>query len=213
SLARIERQIARVNEGMGNPEGARRAFERAKTHLEYLLEHNSPRSTLRADLAGVCHQLGVALARLQKHQEAAAAAAEAVKHYRVLLDRSPADAGARKNLSSVLGNLAFSRRALRQLPEALRATEDRVLLWPDNPNELYDAATDFASTFELASQGGQPAAPARDRALGAAVGALRRAVRAGFADRQKIRTDPRFSALRETAEFRALLRELPEPPP
>jgi tetratricopeptide (TPR) repeat protein len=164
-------------------------------------------------LATVCHQLGVALAKLQKIPEAAAVDAEAVKHYRVLLERSPTDGSVRKNLSSVLGNIAIMQRAMRHLPEALQATEDRVLLWPDNALELHDAATDFARTFELAVKAKEPNLPVRDKALANAIAALRQALRAGYKDREKLRTDARFAAIRETPEFRAFLKEVSESPP
>jgi tetratricopeptide (TPR) repeat protein len=208
SLARIERRLAKFHQDQGNLEATRKAYELAKIHLEYLLDHNSPKSTVRAELAGVCHQLGVAFAKLQKHKEAAANAEEAAKHYRVLLDRAPNDGRARKNLSSVLGNNAIARRALRRLPEALRATEERVRLWPDNQVELYDAATDFARTYELAAKASEPTLKVRDDALKNTVGALRQAIRAGFADHEKLRTDARFATLRETPEFQTLLKEL-----
>ena len=212
SLARIERRLGNLNQDLGNPEGTRKAFEQAKVHMEYLLAHNSPRSALRSELAGVCLQLGVALSKLQKHQEAAAVWEDGAKHYRALLERASTDASARKNLSSTLGNLAITHRALQRLPEALRVTDERVRLWPNNPAELYDAATDFARTFDLA-RAKEPLAPVRDQALSSVIGTLRLAIRAGFADHQKLRTEPRFSALRETAEFRAFLQEVGKPTP
>jgi hypothetical protein len=99
------------------------------------------------------------------------------------------------------------------LPEALRATEARVRLWLGNALELYDAATDFARTFDLASRAKEPDTRIRDQALNNATSALRQATRAGFADHEKLRTDARFAALRETAEFRAFLQEATKPPP
>jgi serine/threonine-protein kinase len=208
SLARVERRLARAHERQGNAEGARRAYEQAKAQLEYLLAHDSPISTLRSDLAGACHQLGVAYFNLKKYPESLAAAEEAERHYRFLLDRTPTDGGVRKNLSGVLGNTAIVQRALRHPPEAIRATEERVKLWPENATELYDAATDFARTFDLASRAKEPAPQVRERAAAAAVSALRAAVRAGFADREKIRTEPLFKGARETPVFQSFLKEL-----
>ncbi len=212
-LAGVERRLGRLQQELGNWEGMRKAHQQAKIQLEYLLDHNSPRSTLRLELAGVCQQLGVANARLNKHPEALVAAEEAAKHYRVLLERTPTDAHARKNLSSVLGNAAIAHRTLKHYPEAVRVTEDRVRLWPNNSAELYDAATDFARTFDSASRAKEPATQARDQALKASIDALRQAIRAGFTDREKIRTATVFAPLRETAEFRAFLAELEEAPP
>jgi serine/threonine-protein kinase len=213
SLARVERGLGRLNRDLGNTDAARKAYEQAKVHLEYLLDHNSPRSTVRAELAGVCFQLGVACAKLQKFAAAAAADEEAAKHYRALLDRAPTDGGVRKDFSSALGNGAIAHRALKHLPEALRATEERVGLWPDSAAELYDAATDFARTFDLAARAGDVAAPVRDQSLKDAIGALRQALRTGLADREKLRTDARLAPLRDTPEFRALLKEVAGTPP
>ncbi len=213
SLARVERHIGRACMGFGDAEGGRRTYEQARAHLEYLLAHGAPGPAVRADLAGTCHQLGVACARLNRYRDAATAAAEAATHYRVLLDRTPGDGAVRKNLSSVLGNAAIASRALRDLPAALQATEERVRLWPDAPPELYDAATDFARTFDLAGRADDPLAGVRERALAAAADALRQALRAGLADRDKFRTDQRLAPLRDTPEFRALLAEFPRPAP
>jgi tetratricopeptide (TPR) repeat protein len=208
SLARVEGRLAKLYQDLGALESTRRAFELAKAQLEYLLEHNSPRSFVRADLAATCHQLGVTCAKLNRYKDAAANAEAAEKHYRVLLDRAPNDGLVRKNLGAVLGNRAVAYRALNRFPDALDATEERVRLWPNGPVELYDAAADFARTFEQASRVKEPSAPVRDRALKNAIDTLRRAVRAGFADHEKIRTDARFAPIRETPEFQALLKEL-----
>jgi len=208
SLARVERRLGRLHQARGDAEATRKAFEQAKTQLEYLLALDSPRAHVRSDLAGVCHQLGVAYAKLQKYPEAAAVAVEAAKHYRVLMERAPTDVRVRKNLSSVLGNLAIAQRARQRLSEALGATEDRVRLWPDNPQELFDAATDFTRSFDSAARSKERDTQTCDRALKAAISTLRQAIRAGLNDPEKIRTDARFAPLRETAEFQTFLREV-----
>ena len=82
-------------------------------------------------------------------------------------------------------------------------------LWPDNPLELYDAATEFARIFEASRV--TRTAPRRSRIARSKrrhVQAMRQAIKAGFADREKIRTDARFAPLRETAEFQAFLKEV-----
>ncbi len=145
SLARIERLRANIYQDQGNPTGACKAFEQAKIQLEYLLAHDSNISTLRWNLAQVCHQLGFNLGKLKKFSEALTAYEEAAKHYSMLLEQSPADKQIRKNFSSALGNIARVQRDLRKFPEALVATEQRANLWPDHPDELYDAATDFGA--------------------------------------------------------------------
>lgn len=213
SLARIERQLARLYQAQGNSDAARKTYEQAKIHLEYLIAQNASTPTTRIDLARLYHQLGVAHARLNKYPEAAAAATEAAKHYRIVLERSPNDKGVRKDLSSALGNRAIAERALRHLPEALQATEERVLLWPDNALELHDAATEFARIFDSAVRAKPPDTAIRDQSLKDAIQALRQAIRAGFADRAKIRTDARFAVMRETPEFKAFLKEEEETRP
>ena len=56
--------------------------------------------------------------KLNRASDALAATEEAVKHYRLLLARSPNDSAVRKNLSSVLGNVAISPTRLKRLPKA-----------------------------------------------------------------------------------------------
>jgi tetratricopeptide (TPR) repeat protein len=213
SLARIEGHLARMYQQLGDFEATRNALALSKLHLEYLLAHNSPRPGLQSELAGACHQLGFICARLKKWPEAARAAEDAIRHYAAVLERNPTDERARKGLSSVLGNRAIAQRALRNYGEALRSTEERVLLWPKRPVELYDAATDFARTYDFVVRATDPDSQLRERALKNVLGTLRQAVRAGFTDYEKIRTEPLFTALWEVPEFQAFLLELMDPHP
>jgi serine/threonine-protein kinase len=213
SLARVERALGRLHMAQGNTDASRKAYEQAKVQLEYLLEHNSAKPFVRPDLASACRELVVLLGKLKKFTEAAAVGEEAVKHYRFLLDRTPTDKQIRKNLSIVLGNISIAHRATNRLPEAIRVTEERIRLWPDSPNELFDAATEFARIFDQANRPNEPATAPRADALTGTIRTLRQAVRAGLAEPEKIRTDPRFAGPRETPEFRDFLREIADPPP
>jgi serine/threonine-protein kinase len=214
SLARIEDHLGQLYQGLGDYEATRKAYLLAKVHMEYLLAHNSPRPGLRFELAQICQQLGaISGDRLRKWPEALAAAEEAAKHYSAMLERDPKDQSALRGLIAVVGNRAIAHRRLGKLPEALSATEERVRLAANNPVRLFDAAGDFAQTYEQASRAKGPDPKVLDRALKDALDALRQALRAGFTEHEKLRTDKRFTAMRDTPEFQALLNEIANPNP
>ena len=203
------RKIGAAQQRMQNWDGARKAFEIARTQLEYLLAHGSQIPTLQFDLATVCFQLGADLQRVNRLPEALAVTEEAAKQYRVLLARSPENEAVRKNLSSVLGNRAIFLRLLKRLPEALGSTAERSQLWPEHAANLYDAAADFARTYNLAVQIKADDEICR-QARHYAIQTLAESVRAGLVDRKPIRNDPLFAALRQTEEFQAFLKSLQE---
>ncbi len=183
------------------------SFEEARGHIRYLLDQPFPNPELRSKLAHNCFKLGLCLSRLKKFKEALAATDESIEQRRNILERTPADGANRKNLSSALGNRAIYLRQLSRPAEALRATENRVHLWSDNPGELYDAAGDFVRTYGSVPEAGDGNQELRNSAVKLAVQALRQALAAGFAEREKIANDPLFSKIRETNEFRMFLKE------
>jgi eukaryotic-like serine/threonine-protein kinase len=210
SLARIETRLAEVHERKGDSDGARNGFEQARIHLEYLLNHGSQIATVRFDLARTCHQLGVHLGRLKMLPEAVAATEEAVKHYCLLLAQTPEhNSIVRKDFSSALGNLAIQQRASEHLTAALSATKERCRLWPGHATNLYDAATDFARTYDAAIRLKTDEAIC-SQARHLAIQTLAAAFRAGLPDRTRARDDPAFKMLGQTDEFQEFLKAAKE---
>jgi eukaryotic-like serine/threonine-protein kinase len=221
--ALIEKEAESLAEHAGLAESARRygqacydtknfelacsSFDEARTQIRYLLDQPFPGPELQSKLALNCFKLALCLNNLKRFKEAVAAVDEAIEQYRDILVRTPADAANRKILSSSLGNRAIYLRRLNRWAEALRATEDRVNLWPNNPVELYDAAGDFVRTYGSVPETGDGNPELRSSAVKLAVAALRQALSAGFAERDKIANDPWFSKIRETNEFRMFLKE------
>jgi hypothetical protein len=119
--------------------------------------------------------------------------------------------------------LAYARiglgRALRRAgrgAEALGPLREAVALWEALPAPNIDSHYDLACAHALlAAVAADPRAglSAADGAAeaGRAMGALRRAVAAGYRDLDRLRTDPDLAPLRDRPEFQELLLDLAFP--
>src|SRR5262249_48414327 len=125
----------------------------------------------------------------------------AVDWQRRALDKAPQMSQYRRWLAGHYSFLAMLECHSGRPDAAVDALTRRLELWPDDANELYGAARHCGLT--AAAVKGE-AAPRR-RCADLALDALRRAVKAGFRDPERARTDPAFRLLRERQDFRDLL--------
>jgi tetratricopeptide (TPR) repeat protein len=160
------------------------------------------------DLAGrvalTQHDRAVTLRKLRRAEPAASAVAAAVQWHRRALSKQPESYEYRRRLAREHFLQAAIERDLGH-PDAAIAAIDHILeLWPNDANQLYRGAQEFALTGSAAKE-----APAtRDRCTHRALAALRRAVQAGFHDAPRARTDDALSLLRAEPDFQKLLQDI-----
>lgn len=198
----------RLGEGyleIKNYAAAARAFDESRTQKRFLLGRRPSSTDTRADLARTCFLLGACLNNIKKHNEALLATDEAIENFRIVMQQPNAVSRYRKTLSSALGNRAITLRDLTRYTDAIAATEDRMKLWPDNSDELYDTALDFARTYNSLS-GKAESDELRNRAVKSAIEALRQALEAGLPNLDQVRAEPIFAKIRQTDEFKELLK-------
>jgi tetratricopeptide (TPR) repeat protein len=158
--------------------------------------------------------LGAALMNLDQPGEAAGAFQQAVRHQRAALDEVPADRPRRKALSVYFFHLGHVLRQDGRLAESAATALERLKLWPDEPDEVYDVAC------ELARCGAAVAAGKADAVLTAsqraerrhfcdeAVRVLGQAVALGLKGAASVRRDPDLAILRPRDDFQELVRGL-----
>ncbi len=183
---------------------AAKAFQDSRDQFQYVIGRWPSGNELRSELGRALFFIGVCLGNMQKTSESLAATKEAIAFFQQELQRNKADSPSRKNLSSSLGNSAILLRALSRYEEAIAATEERLKLWPGNADESYDAALDFARTYN-SLPAKEDSNELRDRAVKSALHALQQALVAGLPNLDRIRTEPTFQKIRGTNAFQKLL--------
>jgi serine/threonine-protein kinase len=210
NLAAYSRALAEVFFGTKNYAAAIRAGEESRKHALFLVNRSPDNIQQRSDLGRACYMMGVALINSQKYQEAATVLRESADNYQAALRLNEANSRVRKSLSYSLVNLAIAFRGLGRPGDAITATDERLKLWKDSPNELYDAALEFARIFDslaaLAAKG-MSDPEMRDRCVLLASQALQQARKAGLPNLNQVRTEDTFKQIRETPEFQMLLRD------
>jgi ATP/maltotriose-dependent transcriptional regulator MalT len=121
-----------------------------------------------------------------------------------LLRSSPKVTYYREFVSRAYVLLASHAAAMGHLDEALAVVRDRQVLWAGNAPELYALAADLAKASTTWNQGADS-----DKLAELAVKALQESVAAGFKDGPRLRGDPAFAALRDRADFEAIVSTLP----
>ena len=114
----------------------------------------------------------------------------------------------RQALANQLAALARLQRELRQPAEAVAAALERRGLWPHDPNQLSEVASDIARAIPLVGQG-QTALRAEDQALrrqyaDQAIAVLEQALAHGLRDADPLK-HPAFAPLQSREEFRQLV--------
>jgi serine/threonine-protein kinase len=159
-----------------------------------------------AQLARACDDLGAIQLDLGQRDEALRSYAEASRVRRRVAQANPAIAAAHSDL--IASELELSRLygTMGRAPEqaaALRRAHDVIEGLPkDDPGELYVLACVHALNSAKASDKDH-----RRQEADLAVTALRRAIAAGWRDRDQLREDPDLASLRDRDDFRAIMGE------
>ncbi len=143
---------------------------------------------------------GSALVALGQPKESIPEFQESIEHQRAAYEASPNEIEFRQQLGRAYTGLAKALRALGRRNESDDLIEKRLDLCSGNPDELYDAASEFCSRSSVVGD-----VLDWDRW---AIEALQRASKAGFRDVARLRADTAFRRLQEQPAFRLVLDDL-----
>jgi eukaryotic-like serine/threonine-protein kinase len=157
-----------------------------------------------AQLARACDNLGAIQLHLGQGDEALRSYAEASRVRRRVAQSNPAVAAAHSDLIASereLSRLYGTMGRVNDQAAALRRAHDVIEGLPkDDPGELYVVACVHALNSARAND-----LDDRRQEADQAVAALRRAIAAGWRDRDQLREDPDLASLRDRDDFRALM--------
>jgi serine/threonine-protein kinase len=184
------------------PEAAAPEYEGAEQLYAALVKQDPKRADYQDFLARALGDAG--LAALRRGDKALAAkkyhAALAIREARAQVHD---DMDVQKGLMMALARCGDHRRAAA-LAEQIRKRA------PDSRDDLYDVACCFGvcAGIEVPAGGSPDERRLRDRYAADAVQALREAINRGHRDVVNVETEPDFDAIRDRADFKALVAEL-----
>jgi tetratricopeptide (TPR) repeat protein len=186
------------------------AFEESRALREKVVQSSPDHPEYRYELALTCGNLAVTLSNLDRAEEAVRVAQQAVAEDRRALKMNPQAAKYRQTCGVHLILLAALQWSGGSYDQALAGARARADLWPKDSNELYAAASDFAQHTLGANGSDTPptSAESRGRAEQLVIEILRRAVAAGFRDRQRLLGEKAFAPLRLRPDFQEVLAAL-----
>jgi tetratricopeptide (TPR) repeat protein len=186
------------------------AFQEAAALWEKLIRAQPETLNYRSELGR--HNIGQALERQGRVEEALKAYQQSAEHLGVVFTKAPHAKGYRSQLSIVYVKVARLQRDLSRPAEAAVTSAKRRDLWPADARELYQAACELALCVPLVGRGKpilSPVEQAEQRNYAdQAVAVLRQAVQAGYRDVAQLKKDLRLDSLRMHAAFNAFLAEL-----
>jgi serine/threonine-protein kinase len=202
-LADLLGLVAQAHSSLQQHEKALAAYQRQKEIELGLAEANPQEAKCASRLALTLHNVGVPLEAMGRAAEARTYVLQAVARQRLAVKKSPNNERFITLLSSHYAFLTHLERTLGHLEEAAAATEERLALGRADAAELYGIARDFALTAAAAEKTKHD--KLQSRCADQACAALHKAVKAGFSDTQRLRSDAALDILRSREDFRKLL--------
>jgi hypothetical protein len=181
----------------------RPALEQARKIQERLVKAEPDNLDYRHELSKTLNNLGSNLWITKHEVQARLVLFQAIDNLKPAVARAPEVVPYRRTLNNHYGLLGEIEWRMGRAAESAAAIRERLKLWPDNAAELYTGACELARAADICRDNAE-----RDRFLGESVGALRRAVTAGFRDADKMRGDAALELLRGRDDFRAVLAEV-----
>jgi tetratricopeptide (TPR) repeat protein len=208
-LAETHFKIALLHGSMKRPKWEGESLARARQLQEDLVRSDPENVEYRHDLGRTLQGLGLNLWVRKQVSEAKAVLSEAITSTKALVARSPGTHSYRKLLSNQYGLLARIEWLDGRASESVRLTLLRQKLWPADGWELYLVGRDLALAASPPDRNNSGQSPFRieqqEHYLDLALAALRQAVRSGFRDVKRLRTEPALKQLQSRKEFRELL--------
>lgn len=159
----------------------------------------------RAKFGETCYVLGATLRIAGKPEQALMAMSQAVVHLQAALNQEPKNAALRKATSKAYFELGHLQRLQKLIAEAAETALERKKLWPDNPDEIYDAACELARCVSALKQDNED--QQREKFGKLAVETLNEALKKGLTNPKGILSDKDFIPLRNRDDFKALIQK------
>jgi serine/threonine-protein kinase len=209
SAARIQYHVNIVRLALGQGPAARAALVRVRQLAEGLVKSNPDNDEYRDLLADACQVLGSLARNDGQLDDAAAAFREGIRHQQAALGRAPECTRYRLGLAGGYEQLTRVLCDLGRPAEAAAAARERRRFAQGDAGELYAVARTLALCIPVVGRG-KPALGAdeyrqQEAYAEEAVACLGQALAAGFAEVERLRTDPDLEALRNREDFRRLL--------
>ena len=194
----------------GHLKGEYDALVRARDFQEPLVREDPDNVNCRFDLGRTLTNLGLALHKLKRDDEARDVLRGGIASLREGLERSPQTAdGLTWLMNGQYVNLSLVERSAGRAEDAVAVTRERLKVCANDADELYRGALEFAAAAPLYGQGKADLAPeeraGRDRCADLAMDALRQAAAKGFHDLDRLRKDHEMDLLRSREDYRALI--------
>jgi tetratricopeptide (TPR) repeat protein len=159
-----------------------------------------------------CYVLGGGLMSLGRAADALPTFRQAVAYQKVALARARQQDVPRKALNQSYYDLGHVQRELGRPTEAAATCRERLRLWPDNADQVYDGSCELARCI-LAVGKGKKELNAQEQAerqayADEAMMVLHRAVALGLKNAAGVKEDPDLAPLRGRADFRKLVEEM-----
>jgi tetratricopeptide (TPR) repeat protein len=214
-LAKALTNLGIARSAAGERAEAVRAYHQSRSILAAIVSANPDDLESRGELSRLLGHLGVVLAGLGRSAEARDLLNQGREDLRLICSRAPQIARYREYLIEHYHNQARGLRLLGQPAEAAEAARECLKIARGDQIELYRIACDFALCIPLV---GQPASALtadpqaeRRKYTDLAMDALRQAVASGFADGERLATDPDLAPLRSRDDLRVILSDLAFP--
>jgi serine/threonine-protein kinase len=193
---------------LGRWDEALTAFEHALAVKQKLsTEHTDGR--YQSALGAAWGNVGRALARLGRFAEALEAHQKAVGFQQISLKETAEQPRFHELLAIDQAGLVVALLGLEKEIEAAEAEAERAKISRDQPEALYQFAAGMAGLVKWGDRAGaelsSDARQRQERFAQRAIAALGEAIAAGYADRDKLASDPLLAALSNRPDFRALL--------
>jgi tetratricopeptide (TPR) repeat protein len=184
-------------------------YERALRLRQELAAAQPDNMEMQSALGTTLDELAVMSWQLEHDEQAAKYAEAATAPLKLAVEKAPAIALYRRSLSSHLINHATLEREWGRPQSAAQMIAEMKKLWPDQPEELYQAAAQWAMTAgsmeKEAATWTADQKSLHDQCQEDAIKTLAEAIAAGFHDAARLKQDPHFDSLRELPAFKALM--------
>jgi serine/threonine-protein kinase len=201
--------VARMQWFLNKKQESVRSYERSRDLREALVKEFPDNVGFHHDLGTSLVNLGNAYGTTGRIEESLTTLRRAVQQKRVAFTAQPQSPDYRKGLNIAYGALAEVERKKGAPAAAAAALLERRKLWPDDGQELCRIACEQADTAARVGGGkkelGDAEQAERATYLDQAMETLRLAVKAGFADAERLRKDPDLAPLRARDDFQKLL--------
>jgi tRNA A-37 threonylcarbamoyl transferase component Bud32 len=178
-------------------------IQRIAEAREHIVRDEPDNLDKRRLLSQTWFTMGVTLRDLGRMEEAIDPMRRAMAQHQIVFVNGGQTSKDRRWLNQYMYDLGNAYLKSGRAPEAAATALERAQLWPDDPNQIYDAACELARCFEQTEQ---------TLFAAQAIEKLSLAIEKGFRDSKGMETDADLKCLHDREDFQMLRRKLAELP-